>query len=146
LGACLFWKNGLFNCAHLRSARPILAKKGRRPNAEHDPSNSKSPLIIDDVKVGGALTRREQPPEPEHIASDDCERMAKKGPLEPPSDKPTHRTWASRLGGTPILQKRPKIMNNNILKNCTHPGRQAQFGQKGTPTKREARPEPGLWT
>jgi hypothetical protein len=57
-------------CAHLQRTRPILAKQGRRPNAKHNPSRSKSPLKVRDYKVGGALTRREQSFEPERITSD----------------------------------------------------------------------------
>ncbi len=57
-------------CAHIPNTRPILAKKGCRVNATHDPSRSKSPLNICYFKVGGALNRREQPPEPEQITFD----------------------------------------------------------------------------
>ncbi len=43
--------------------------KGRRPNAQHYPSRSTCLLRIGDSSVAGALTRREQPPEPEQSTS-----------------------------------------------------------------------------
>ncbi len=53
--------------AGLKSARPMSAKKRCWPKAKHNQSRSKSHLIIGDDKVGGALTRREQSPEPERL-------------------------------------------------------------------------------
>ncbi len=57
-------------CAHVPTAKPILAKHGRRANAKHGPNRSKPSLKIDDFRIGGALTRREQPPEPQQITSE----------------------------------------------------------------------------
>jgi hypothetical protein len=44
-------------------------------------------------------------------------REPPKGAREPPRDKPEDQTWASRLVGTPILQKRPDMMENNLAEN-----------------------------
>ncbi len=57
---------------------------GCRPNAKHDPSGSKSPLIVGDERLCGALSRREQPPEPEQITFENWRRDLLQVPFCPP--------------------------------------------------------------
>ncbi len=81
-----------------RERQAMLAKKGRRPNAKHDPSRGKSPLRIDGFKVGGALTRHEKPPEPEQITSETWRLLADMGPAKGDPGAPKRQAHGPKLG------------------------------------------------
>ncbi len=97
-------KNNLFDHLHTsRAPDPMLAKQRRRPNANHDPNRSKSHLIIGDLKMSAALTRREQLPEPEQNTSDNhrslkTNKKSLQEAREPPSDPRTRPLFLKASG------------------------------------------------
>jgi hypothetical protein len=113
----------LWKCAHLLSARPIWAKKRRRPNTKHDLNRSKSTLLNDEFRIGGALTRREQSPEPEQTSFENWRLLAEGPNMGFSSGRHAHFTKAARHYET------------QICKTCTPLDRQAPVVQKGMPTK-----------
>ena len=90
-----------------------LPEHQAQPNAKRDPNRSESHLIVGDYRVGGAFVRRGHPPEPEQIAFD--RSAPQRGPESYQATIPRTNKGASRLGRTPILQKRPKMMKRNLF-------------------------------
>ncbi len=87
-----------------------------------DPSRSKSHLTIGDCTGGGALTRREQSPEPEQITSENWRPWAGKGP---------RKNKAFFVSAACLFYKNcPKLIKTTFFWNLHNSERQARCSQK----------------